>query len=73
MRRSALLDEGECLVDNIEVDYNGDQLCFQFGTFESGTNSWSLQGCMIAFQPGKQRLSQQPFTAHPRQRPDLDG
>ncbi len=24
-----LLDVGECLVDNIEVDYNGKQLCFQ--------------------------------------------
>jgi hypothetical protein len=42
-----LLDEGECLVDNIEVDYNGSNYVSN-GTFESGLglNDWSLQGCM---------------------------
>ncbi|HVU27987.1 MAG TPA: lamin tail domain-containing protein [Verrucomicrobiae bacterium] len=40
-----LLDEGECLVDNIEVDYNGVNYVSN-GTFESGTNGWSFQGCM---------------------------
>jgi len=40
-----LLDSGECLVDNIEVDYNGINYVSN-GTFESGTNGWSFQGCM---------------------------
>jgi regulation of enolase protein 1 (concanavalin A-like superfamily) len=40
-----LLDAGECLVDNIEVDYNGSNYVSN-GTFESGTNGWSFQGCM---------------------------
>jgi hypothetical protein len=40
-----LLDAGECLVDNIEVDYNGNNYVSN-GTFESGTNGWSFQGCM---------------------------
>ena len=40
-----LLDAGECLVDNIEVDYNGTNYVSN-GTFESGTNGWSFQGCM---------------------------
>jgi hypothetical protein len=38
-----LLDAGECLVDNIEVDYNGSNYVSN-GTFESGTNGWSFQG-----------------------------
>ena len=38
-----LLDTGECLVDNIEADYNGTNYVSN-GTFESGTNSWSFQG-----------------------------
>ena len=40
-----LLDAGECLVDNIEVDYNGTNYVSN-GTFETGTNGWSFQGCM---------------------------
>ncbi|MFZ0828260.1 MAG: lamin tail domain-containing protein [Verrucomicrobiia bacterium] len=40
-----LLDAGECLVDNIEVDYNGSNYVSN-GTFENGTNGWSFQGCM---------------------------
>ena len=40
-----LLDAGECLVDNIEVDYNGTNYVSN-GTFEGGTNGWSFQGCM---------------------------
>jgi hypothetical protein len=42
-----LLDAGECLVDNIEVNYNGDNYVSN-GTFESGLGltDWSLQGCM---------------------------
>ncbi len=40
-----LLDAGECLVDNIEVDYNGSNYVSN-GAFESGTNGWSFQGCM---------------------------
>jgi hypothetical protein len=42
-----LLDVGECLVDNIEVDYNGSNYVSN-GTFESGLGTnWSLQGCMV--------------------------
>ena len=40
-----LLDAGECLVDNIEVDYNGTNYVSN-STFETGTNGWSFQGCM---------------------------
>jgi hypothetical protein len=42
-----LLDAGECLVDNIEVDFNGSNYVSN-GTFESGLGltNWSFQGCM---------------------------
>ena len=40
-----LLDVGECLVDNIEVDYNGTNYVSN-GTFETGTNGWTFQGDM---------------------------
>jgi len=42
-----LLDAGECLVDNLEVDYNGTNYVSN-GTFENslGLSAWSLQGCM---------------------------
>jgi hypothetical protein len=40
-----LLDAGECLVDNLEADYNGTNYVSN-GTFEGGTNGWSFQGCM---------------------------
>lgn len=40
-----LLDAGECLVDNLEADYNGGNYVSN-GTFESGTNGWSFQGCL---------------------------
>jgi len=40
-----LLDAGECLVDNVEVDYNSINYVSN-GTFESGTNGWSFQGCL---------------------------
>ncbi len=39
-----VLDVGECLVDNLEVDYNGTNYVSN-GTFEGGNlNNWSLQG-----------------------------
>jgi hypothetical protein len=42
-----LLDVGECLVDDIEVDYNGTNFVSN-STFESGLGAnWSLQGCMV--------------------------
>jgi hypothetical protein len=42
-----LLDAGECLVDNIEVDYEGTNYAFN-GAFEGGLglSNWSLQGCL---------------------------
>ncbi|HUD82983.1 MAG TPA: lamin tail domain-containing protein, partial [Candidatus Saccharimonadales bacterium] len=42
-----LLDAGECLVDNIEVNYNGSNYVSN-GTFEGGLGltDWSIQGCM---------------------------
>jgi hypothetical protein len=40
-----LLDSGECLVDNVEVDYSGNNYASN-GTFESGTNGWSFQGAL---------------------------
>ena len=39
-----ILDVGECLVDNIEVDYNGINYVSN-STFEGGTTGWSFQGC----------------------------
>ncbi len=42
-----LLDSGECLVDNIEVDdVNGINYVLN-PDFESGLNNWSLQGCLV--------------------------
>ncbi len=42
-----LLDSGECLVDNIEFDYNGVNYVSN-GTFENGFGmNWSFQGCMV--------------------------
>jgi regulation of enolase protein 1 (concanavalin A-like superfamily) len=42
-----LLDQGECLVDNIEVNYNGVNYVPN-GTFENGFGTtWSFQGCMV--------------------------
>jgi hypothetical protein len=38
-----LLDAGECLVDNIEADWQGLN-CIANSTFESGLANWSLQG-----------------------------
>jgi regulation of enolase protein 1 (concanavalin A-like superfamily) len=38
-----LLDVGECLIDNIEVNYNGTNYVVN-GTFETGTNSWMFEG-----------------------------
>ncbi|MGA2247130.1 MAG: lamin tail domain-containing protein [Verrucomicrobiota bacterium] len=42
-----LLDAGECLVDNIQVKYNGSNFVSN-GTFESGLGlaNWTIQGCM---------------------------
>ena len=40
------LDAGECLVDNVEVDFNGTNLVSN-PSFESGLTNWSLQGCMV--------------------------
>ena len=39
-----ILDVGECLVDNIEVD-SGAINYVSNSTFESGTTGWSFQGC----------------------------
>ncbi|MEY4916256.1 MAG: hypothetical protein RL616_169 [Verrucomicrobiota bacterium] len=41
-----LLDVGECLVDNIEVNYSGTNYVAN-STFESGTNGWAFQGVMV--------------------------
>ena len=41
-----LLDVGECLVDNIQVIYNGNNYVSN-GTFESGTAGWTFQGDMV--------------------------
>ena len=41
-----LLDVGECLVDNIEVDYNGTNYVSN-STYESDTNGWTFQGDMV--------------------------
>lgn len=38
-----MLDVGECLVDNLEVNLTGTNYVSN-GTFESGTNNWSFQG-----------------------------
>ncbi len=40
-----MLDDGECLVDNLEVNLSTTNYVSN-GTFESGTNNWSLQGAM---------------------------
>jgi len=42
-----LLDSGECLVDNLEVDYNGSNYVSN-GTFEGslGLANWTMQGCL---------------------------
>ena len=40
-----LLDAGECLVDNLEVD-QGTSNYVSNGTFESGINNWLFQGAM---------------------------
>jgi hypothetical protein len=68
-----LLDAGECLVDNIEVDYNGSNYVSN-GTFEGGLGltNWSLQGCMTRSSLENSGLSKQLFPAHPMQRQDLD-
>ena len=43
-----MLDAGECLVDNLQVIYNGSNYVSN-GTFEGGLGltDWSLQGCMV--------------------------
>ena len=43
-----LLDAGECLVDNMEADYNGSNYISN-GAFENGLGltNWTLQGCMV--------------------------
>ncbi|MGA2246396.1 MAG: lamin tail domain-containing protein [Verrucomicrobiota bacterium] len=56
-----LLDSGECLVDNIEVDYNGSNYVSN-GTFEGalGLTHWSMQGCLARSSldgPGYQSAS----------------
>ena len=39
-----LLDAGECLLDDVEVNYNGVNYVINSG-FETGTNGWQFQGC----------------------------
>lgn len=41
-----ILDVGECLVDNIEVDFGGTNYIAN-STFESGLANWSLQGSHV--------------------------
>ena len=41
-----LLDVGECLVDNIEADFQGTN-CILNSTFESGLTNWSCQGSHV--------------------------
>src|SRR5665213_2289228 len=41
-----LLDDGECLVDNIEADYQGTNYIAN-STFESGLANWSMQGSHV--------------------------
>ncbi|MGO8929591.1 MAG: lamin tail domain-containing protein, partial [Limisphaerales bacterium] len=41
-----ILDVGECLVDNIEADWNGTNYIAN-STFESGLANWSLQGSHV--------------------------
>ena len=69
-----LLDAGECLVDNIEVDYNGTNYVSN-GTFEGslGLTNWSLQGCMVRSSLENPGYQSSYSPAHPVQRPDLDG
>ncbi|HEX3800100.1 MAG TPA: lamin tail domain-containing protein [Verrucomicrobiae bacterium] len=40
-----ILDSGECLVDNIEVDFNGANYVTNSDFETGGTNGWSFQGC----------------------------
>src|SRR5262249_22521909 len=42
-----LLDVGECLVDDIEVDDSNGINYVSNPTFEGGFGNWSLQGCMV--------------------------
>ncbi|MEI9960367.1 MAG: hypothetical protein WDM76_04320 [Limisphaerales bacterium] len=68
-----LLDVGECLVDNVEVNYNSANYISN-STFESGTNGWSFQGCMTRSTVENEGFwRQRSRAAHPRQRHDLDG
>ncbi|MGO8700957.1 MAG: lamin tail domain-containing protein [Limisphaerales bacterium] len=41
-----LLDAGECLVDNVQVEFNGVNYVAN-STFESGLGNWSLQGSHV--------------------------
>jgi hypothetical protein len=42
------LDEGECLIDNVEViNAASGTNCVKNPGFEAGLNNWSLQGCMV--------------------------
>ncbi len=60
-----ILDVGECLVDNIEVDYNGSNYVSNPG-FESGTNGWSFQGCMTRSSLENTGYSGSGFSLHMR-------
>ena len=68
-----LLDAGECLVDNIEVDYNGTNYVSN-GTFEGGTEL-AIGRCkadMVRSSLESTGYQSSSFAAHPVQRPDLD-
>jgi hypothetical protein len=43
----ALLDKGECLVDNVEISKDGGPNLIPNSTFESGLGNWSLRGTHI--------------------------
>lgn len=41
-----ILDVGECLVDNVQVIFQGSNYVSN-STFETGATNWSFQGCMV--------------------------
>ena len=60
-----LLDAGECLVDNIEVDYNGTNYVSN-GTFESGTERTGRSRAAWSVEPGKHAVIDSGHSLHIR-------
>ena len=67
-----LLDAGECLVDNLAVTYGGTNYVSN-GTFETGgpgqLDPPGRPWCAPVWKPP---VTEQPFAAHPLQRPHMD-